>query len=302
MIKYYSFKEVSSKEVSNTELVIKNNKYLHESIYSEIKYYKDTSTNKEFISYFDKVYFEIVEHKSKPSNFELFACYFSAENQEVTDEQISSNLRGSKTLIIDKTNSYKNSDIEVIFSENGFAFVEKFGDQTIKFEKICISFLLAQAYNLYIEKLMLMVSKSYNNDELKNMIDLRKEIYIFDLKYFFHNPVNHKNQQQHKIWEVIRKLYSVEEYHKEVKSQIKDLVNLIEMDLKEKEKNEKQAEKEKEEKLYKEKQIESEKRTNRLTWIGIIFAAISIGSVYADLVQLGAVPNIFADKQIEIKK
>ena len=44
----------------------------------------------------------------------------------ITNEEISNELRGTKTLNIDETNCYDNSDIKVVFSENGFAFISKF--------------------------------------------------------------------------------------------------------------------------------------------------------------------------------
>lgn len=319
MIKYYSFKEVNREVICGIEEVNKNHKFLYESLNRDIKYYEDSSSKKKYINYFDKVYFEISEFESKPKKFDFLACYM---HKDISDEDISINLRGSKTLKIKDSNCYDNTDIKTVFSENGFAFIEKFGDQSIKFERIYISFLLAHAYNLYSEKLMLEVSKSYTNNNLRKMLELRKEIYIFDLNCFFSNPVNYKYQQQHTIWSYLSRIYSVEQNHKEMKSQIKDLVNLIEIDIKDKEINERLKEKEKrekekeeEDKRYREmlkrekerdRKLEEEKeketkrssrRTNILTFLGVLFAAFSIGSVYADLVELGALSNIF-----EIKK
>lgn len=280
MIKYYSFNEVNKEDVLNKNVVIKKHKFLHESVNNEITYYKDAKKSKEYISYFGKIYFEITEHENKPKKADFLACYISKGDKDITEEDISINLRGSRTLKATPTNSYDNPDIKVIFSENGFAFIEKFGDQTIKFERIYISFLLAHSYNLYSEELILDVSKAYSNSNHKKMFELRKEIYIFDLNCFFFNPVSYKNQQQHTIWSSLSAIYSVEENHKEMKTQIKDLVNLIEID----------------------ENKRSLSRTAILGFIGLMITALSIGSVYADLVGLGAVPNIFETKIIKADK
>ncbi|MCJ8326763.1 MAG: hypothetical protein MJK08_06645 [Campylobacterales bacterium] len=322
MIKYYSFNVVKKEGVLNKQKVSKNHKFLHESVNKEIVYYEDQNKNKKYISYFGKVYFEILEHENRPDKFDFLACYILKENKDISDEDISLKLRNSKTLKIKNSNCYDNSDIKVVFSQNGFALIENFGDQSIKFEKIYISFLLAHSYNIYSEALMIEVSKSYSNNNHKRMLELRKEIYIFDLNCFFFNPINYKNQQQHTIWSYLRGLYSVEENHKEMKSQIKDLVNLIEIDIKDKEEQERLKEIEKKEKLYKDRKEEREKekikedkryrdleidreiknkrssqRNSILTFIGLLIAALSIGSVYADLVELGALSNIFEENK-----
>ncbi len=307
-------KEINKEELQGKQQVSKNHKFLHESVNKEIIYYKDNSTEKEYISYFNKVFFEISKFDSRPKEFDFIACFFSNINKEVKDEEISLNLRGTKTLKISEVNCYDNTDIKVVFSENGFSFIEKFGNQFIKFERIYISFLLAHAYNLYIEKLMIDVSKSYTNNNLKKMIDLRKEIYIFDLNCYFFNPINYKNHQQHTIWNYLNRIYYVDNNHKEMKAQIEDLVNLIEIENKENEKKEREIKKNEEERYHREllekekerdrliqleRQKENKKsttRTNILTLIGVLFAAFSIGSVYADLVDLGALPNIFQKK------
>lgn len=313
MIKYYSFNEINKEDILNKNVVIKKHKFLHESVNKEITYYEDSKNGIKYISYFEKVFFEIIEHENKPKKFDFMGCYISKENKDITEDDISFKLRGSKTLKVTLSNCYDNPDIKVVFSENGFAFVENFGNQSDKFERIYISFLLAHAYNLYSEKLMIEVSKSYTNNNHKRMLELRKEIYIFDLNCFFFNPVNYKKQQQHTIWSYLSAIYSVEENHKEMKSQIKDLVNLIEIDLKDKETQSILKEKEKEEKLYKdrkeerdiEKEIENKRafrRTTILTSIGLLIATLSIGSVYADLVELGAVSNIFETKITKVDK
>ncbi|WP_122894119.1 hypothetical protein [Arcobacter peruensis] len=312
MIRYYGFKEIRGSELYDKQKITKNHKFLYESVNSEINYYKSDDIKMSYINYFKKIFFEIKELESKSKKADFFAYHISGDKKDISNMEISKLLRNSDTLKINESNCYDNKDIKVVFSENGFVFIAKFDEQIDKFERIYILYLLAQAYNLYTEKLMMDVSSSYKNENFNKMLTLRKEIYSFDLSCFFSNPVNYKKQQMHTIWSFLHDIYSVEENHKEMKSQVEDLVNLIEIDIREKEKEERIKEKEKEERLYrqrKEERVEENekqnkkafKRTMLLTGFGVLIAMFSLGSVYADLVELGALPNIFEVSENKVK-
>lgn len=268
MIKYYCFKEVDKNSLNGKTETIKHHKFFNEIIQEKITYFKDEKTNKEYINYFDKVYFQIEISDNKVNKCDFFACYIPSDKKNISNEDISNELRGTKTLKIDETNCYDNIDIKVVFSENGFAFISKFNDQKDKFERVYVLYLLAHTYNLYTQQIISEISNSYKSKELQKMLDLRKEIYIFDLNYFFSNPVNYKKQQLHSIWEYLNKIYCVETNRKEMKSQVKDLVELIEIEQKE------QSDK---------------KEKNRILWLtvfGLLITMFSLVSAYKDIKEM----------------
>ncbi|UTJ05709.1 hypothetical protein [Arcobacter roscoffensis] len=356
-IKEEEFKEFQSKGLDNT-------KFFYKSLNEKIKYYR----YKDFIylDFFEKVYFRIdieglelnivdfdsnslkeKNRKLKKEN-DYYSLYISKNELNLNDEQISYLLRGSKSLKFLEFNTYKNVDIEVTFSENTFVCKNNFDNsksstkkaQLDKFLRINILYLLAHVYNMYTERLMYEVSKSLDNEQNKKMLELRRDIYIFDLKYFFYNPIDYRWHQLYNIWPYLKEIYSVEHNHREMKSQVEDLVNLIEFnnrDIEKKEKEEKRLEEEKryrkiqedkdkerkeEERRYrkqkdeylKEKEkdeerrnlenLEFNKKTKRLTKIAIAIALISLVSAYKDFEELGGVKyikSIISNEKIENK-
>lgn len=291
MIKYYSFKEVDKSKLNGKGLIIKKHQFLYSSLNKKIKYYIDNKTEKEYINYFDRVFFEIIKTDYKPDakKYDFFACHiYKKDNDDkdidITDSDISKELRNSKTLTIDDSNSYNTDHLKIVYAERGFAFIaKKFKEQADMFEKNYILYLLAHAYNLYSEKLMKEISDYYEKGNDDEILKVRKEIYIFDLNCFFVNPVYNKNHQIHNLWTYLEKIYKVEQNHNQMKYQVKDLVNLIEMDLKDNENK------------------RASRRTAILGIIGLMITTLSIGSVYADLVGLG-VPNIFKTEIIKADK
>ena len=235
--------------------------------------FKDEDTNKEYINYFDKVYFEIDISDRKSTKCDFFACYIPNEKKDIKNEEISEELRGTKTLNIDETNCYDNSDIKVIFSENGLAFIPKFNEQKDKFERVYLLYLLAHTYNIYTKRTIIDVSNSYNSKELGKMIEVRKEISIFDLNYFFSNPVDYKKQQLYTLWIYLNSIYKVEKNRDEMKNQVKDLVDLIEIEL---------------------KNISEKKDKNRTFWLtvfGLLITMFSLVSAYKDIKEMGWISN-----------
>lgn len=273
MIKYYCFNEVEKSDLNGKVEIKKNHKFLNELIQEKVTYFKDENTNKEYINYFDKVYFEIDISNRKSTKCDFFGCYIPSEKKDITNEEISNELRGTKTLNINETNCYDNSDIKVVFSENGFAFISKFEEQKDKFERIYVLYLLAHTYNVYTKKTIIDVSNSYNSKELEKMIEVRKEISIFDLNYFFSNPVDYKKQQLYTLWAYLNSIYKVEKNREEMKNQIKDLVDLIEIEL---------------------KNLAEKKDKNRTFWLtvfGLLITMFSLVSAYKDVKEMGWISN-----------
>ena len=61
----------------------------------------------------------------------------------------------------------------------------------------------------------------------EKLINLREEIYSFDLNYFYFNPINMKNNKSYELWNQINEKYKINKYHDEVKAQIIDLVGIV---------------------------------------------------------------------------
>lgn len=287
MIKYYAFKKIEKSIFNkiNKKKIKKNNKFLYESLNNTIEYYANLEKDIEYISYFGKVYFEISmsDEKLKPNEYDFLGCHIF-DDKETSDLSISQNLRGSSTLKVTDNNCYESVDVKVVFAERSFAFISKFNNynQKSKFEKIYILYMLAHAYNLYTEMLLLEVSNSYKNNDFERMIKLRKEIYIFDLNCFFSNPVYYERHQLNSLWCYVESIYKVEKKYIEVKTQIKDFVSLIEVLLKEEEN----------------KKISQ--RTFYLTLIGSIIALFSLFGAYKDFKEVFGIKspnNIIENKR-----
>lgn len=122
-----------------------------------------------------------------------YYAYYSTEN--LSDEEISQKLRGSKTLKISEQNTYHNdNDIKVVVCEKGFiwcnqhtAFEEK---KLERFEMTLKLFLIAIAYNQKSTEILDSVYSSYQSKSYKTMIEIRDEIYGFDLNYFLKTLLN----------------------------------------------------------------------------------------------------------------
>lgn len=105
------------------------------------------------------------------------------------------------------------------------------------------------------------------------MIEVRKEISIFDLNYFFSNPVDYKKQQLYTLWAYLNSIYKVEKNREEMKNQVKDLVDLIEIEL---------------------KNLAEKKDKNRTFWLtvfGLLITMFSLVSAYKDVKEMGWISN-----------
>ena len=247
---------------------VKNGNFLHESISKQILVYeideyqkiysifgyhflivKETENNKTFNKIFKKI-----------EQDTFYQAHYST--QILTDEEISKTLRNSMTLQISKNNTY-DSDIKVVVCEKGFIWCNKYNfDNTNKFEMTLILFLIAISYNKKSTEILSDVSNSYQGKSYKEMIKTRDEIYDFDLKYFFENPVKQDRHQQYDIWKIIEKNYHIIDIHNEIKSRVVGLTNIIETNGK-------------------------NKKTDTLTIIGLVISIISLIISIFNKLQIG---------------
>lgn len=246
-------------------------KFLYNSLKKEIFVYTDNNTEEKIYDFFG-VYFLLINEDKNNTKFKPtydkdgYKAYFLDQNLE--DTLISQKLRGSKTLKITEKNSYDNDDIKAIFSEKGFLVCNKMGFQDEKaFERIIILYMLALAYIIKAQNLLQDVSQAHEDKSFEKMINLKDDIYSFDLNCYFFNPVLQNRHQVFNIWQIISKCYFVKEVYHEVKTQVSDLTKIIEYHRKdEQEKREKSLDR-------------------KLTYIGIfigIMSAISAIPVILD--------------------
>ncbi|MDA3078003.1 hypothetical protein OFO07_03565 [Campylobacter sp. JMF_06 NA1] len=227
--------------------------FLHDSVSDKIFIYKSKYTKLYSIFGF---YFLVKNNTEEKTQY---TCHYS--KQELSDIDVSKALRGSKTLKISDHNSY-DSDIKVVVCEKGFLWYDKCNfNNTNKFEKTLLLFLIALAYNKKSNEILRKVSKSYKNNSFNEMINTRNEIYDFDLNCFFSNPVKQDRHQLYDIWSIIEKNYHVNDIHNEIKMQVVELTNLIES-----------------KKRY--------KFATRLTIIGLFLSAASLIGIIKDLKEL----------------
>lgn len=203
----------------------KEQEFLHESIQEQILVC-ELDENQKIYSVFG--FHFLLKNKDEGIKYDRYYAYFSTE--ELSDEDISKTLRGSRTLKLTEKNTYTNAnDIKVIICERGFMWcnISQY-DSTPRFYKTIILFLVALAYNRKSTQILNNVATSYKNKSHKEMIKARNEIYDFDLNCFFENPVKQDRHQQYNIWIIIEKNYHVINTHNEIESQVINLANVIE--------------------------------------------------------------------------
>ncbi|MBP7769498.1 MAG: hypothetical protein KA055_00085 [Aliarcobacter sp.] len=312
----YSLKEPNKKSYLNsTKDVFSNPKFLYDNLNNEIKIYKDEHQNISCYNFFQKISFELnkivisstckdfKEINNSLNNCEYMCFYISQKEIDLNDENISLLLRGSNTLIINEKNSYDNIDIKVVFSEKGFVFINKFTkDQIDKFQNILTLYLLSHAYNLYTEQIMSEITTLHKENKIEKMLKIKKEVYGFNLSCFFSYPVKYNRHQLNQLWSYLNDMYFIKDKHLEMKYQIEDLINLVEMNKKEQEKLDKEVQERLEEKRYKEVQEQREldnihfnKKAEKLTKIALFIAVISLLSLvgaYKDFKDLDGITYI----------
>lgn len=252
-------------------------KFLYDSLYKDIKYSK--SENSIQYLFFDTVFIKINLGKakkeldtSKNDQDNMFDSYYGYYHDNLlSDQEISKQLRDSSTLQINEKNSYEDKNMKIVFAEKGFVFCSKRDDRdlTETFERIMFLFVLAGAYNAYSDISISHVSESFRNKDFDKMIKTRDDIYSFDVRCFFHNPIKMNRHQTFDLWNMISSNYYIKPKYDEMKSQISDLANIIEI---------------KQQKIQEEK---NKKFERLISIIGIILAATSLLGFYLDLKDLG---------------
>lgn len=245
-------------------------KFLYDSLFNDIKFKNDTD-NLKFI-FFSNIkaiatFYETKEDLDKSDLGDYCAYYFESL---LSDDDISRTLRNSTTLEINENNCFENKNMKIVFAEKGFVFCKKAQEKEMKdtFERVLFLFLLTQAYNKYSEVLINKVSKSFLDNNYDEMIQIRDDIFSFDVRCFFHNPVKIDRHETFNIWNLIASNYHVKLKYKEMKSQISDLANIIEV------------------KQQKIKETKNQKFERMIAVLGIILAATSLVGFYQDIKDL----------------
>jgi hypothetical protein len=211
-------------------------KFFHSSLLAGLKFYDD-DTGLNYIVFFNSVVFVLsrgsdvnsaesklrAQSKQFQALSNVFLFYQVSSVQD--DEAISQVLRGSKTLKQDECNTFESDDVKVVFAEKGAWVYSKIGDGHL--DRFVLLYLLAQAYNLYSERQLESVAKAYDSKQLAKMRDLKEASLAFDVKYYFSNPVVIDRHQARQVWCLLANLFEVAQLHDEVKSQIKDLSDVI---------------------------------------------------------------------------
>lgn len=246
-------------------------KFLYDSLYKDIKYSK--SENSIQYLFFDTVLIKIdLEKTSNNDQDKMFNSYYGYYQDSIlSDQEISKLLRNSSTLVINEKNSYEDKNMKIVFAEKGFVFCSKRDDRNLSetFERVLFLFVLAGAYNAYSDISISNVSESFRNKDFDKMIKTRDDIYSFDVRCFFHNPIKMNRHQTFDLWNMISSNYYIKPKYDEMKSQISDLANIIEI---------------KQQKTQEEK---NKKFERLVAIIGIILAATSLLGFYLDLKEVG---------------
>lgn len=274
--KIVPIKSCNLKEFKSENL---NHKVLYKNLLDDIKLFENIDDKNIKIYSLFGVDFLVVSSNTKEEvdSIELksydiyeegfsYYCYFKAMVDD--NNGISKILRSSETLNIDGSNSYISHDLKFVISEKGFylssCFLENKEDKNA-FGRFLLLYLLALSYNRKAEEFLQKVSSAYKNDNFDEMVKIRDEIYYFDLNYYFYNPVYQYRHQAYSIWNLISKNYEVKIKHDEIKSQIIEFTNVIEIKNREIEQQKEKIAKENEDK-------KSDKRNLILTSIGLLIA------------------------------
>lgn len=166
---------------------------------------------------------EIDSHLNASPNSDFNFIYAKEDD---SPENISLALRGTKTLVVDKNNTFDSTSVKAIFAVKGAWIMPKRKGQHT-YERYRLLYLLARSYNLYAEAQLQQVSNAYDSQDLSRMIKHREAVLAFDLKCFFINPVILERHELRQAWPLLAEVYDVPQIHDEMKSQVQDLSDLI---------------------------------------------------------------------------
>ena len=186
---------------------------------------------------------------------------------DIDIQKISKIIRNSKTFIPTDANSFFRSNLFFAICEKGFILCDTSSENTERLNRVVMLFILAIAYNLKIEKLLLQCAEIYDNsrDETDEITKFRESIFEFNLKYFFEFPVKEERHETMIIWKLISNTFFVKQKHDEVNAQVLDLTKIIVQ-------NQEKEEREKNEKSQQDKQAQDSKIQNNVAIIGLVIA------------------------------
>lgn len=151
-------------------------------------------------------------------------CCYTNKNINTDDDSISQLLRGSSSLKITEHNSYSFDFMKVVFAERGFVLLSSMEEM---FERCVLMFIVSLAYNYYNSALLSQMSELDQRRDLKEMINVRDKYFYYNLLVYFTNPIKYQRYALFAIWEKMSNFYHVDKVHNEVKSQLNDLVGII---------------------------------------------------------------------------
>lgn len=241
--------------------------YIYKTCDLQIKFVKKIEENNEII------------RKNICFYYEKNIKDLNEEQEEELRKEISQLLRGSNTWY-KKDGENKNYFISddgntiFVFSASNFGVIGNFYMYKDK-ERINISKeyfqnalrlrALAEAYNTKADDFIETMANSFSRDNLTKMCKVRDEIYEFDFVHYFENPISLNSFFYVRIWEYFVKFLRVKEKHNEMKIQISELVNIIEV-----------REKQKQEESNKKQADKLGTINTRIGWIAILIAIITL--------------------------
>lgn len=216
--------------------------------------------------------------KEKSSDKGVNCFYCNKKIDEINEKDISQLLRGSNTWCRkDGENCFIGDGGKTlfVFDANKFGVISNEGFGKIYFHWALRLRALAEAYNIKADEFIAETKEAYKSGNVDKMCNIRDEIYEFDLMHYFENPISENSFLCIKIWEYFVKFLRVKEKHNEMKTQISELVNIIEV--REKQKQAKIEAKEKEEQAQKDKERDRSLQI-KIAIFGVVMAIITLFS------------------------
>lgn len=123
-----------------------------------------------------------------------------------------------------KRRALKLNRARIFFSQRGFYLQDSYDD---RLDRLLLLFILALSYNYYNEYMIDELNELSKNNQLRKMIAIRDQFLKYNLFVYYNNPVKQHNYEVYEIWNNISDVYNVHTIHNEVKSQLSELVDII---------------------------------------------------------------------------
>ncbi|WP_069637390.1 hypothetical protein [Campylobacter pinnipediorum] len=145
MKKYFTVSELSADSAKKYKLesLKEKCKFLHEHIYTNSYFYEANNSGFMIYNFFD-MYFAVnsSDNNTKTLNTKIV---FSDE-KDISDEEISLELRGTKTLKIIDENCYQDDTAKIVFDAKNIMFINFINNDESNFERFLILYALYLAY------------------------------------------------------------------------------------------------------------------------------------------------------------